>query len=241
MASLFDAAAFWSYPYDPDALRRAQQAREQQQQMFSTQTTLGQPVFGSSFRVNPRGAPVFGPTQANPWQSSIYYYNPVSAVTQKLAEMGMTTQQSNPFVQFLGNIAEKISPLYDLLNPATGDSESQLAGFIPFVQQLPQLALSPFSALAGTQFSRRAVGQALRNFVPGEQWGDWTEQVALVRDILQSAGRLWFSPRWLQVALNDLGQKVDDYIRYLASTGGQAMSFIEFLVNTGFVDRYFGS
>ncbi len=241
MATLFDAAAFWSYPYDPQALQRGQQARAQQQQAFAQQTSAGQPLFGSQFRLNPRGAPVFGPTVANPYQADVYYQYPMSAVTQRLAEMGFTTQQTNPFVRFASVIAQGAPGLYDLLNPPTAGSEEQKTGFLAFVQQIPQLLLSPGSALAGTQFSRSAVSRALRNFVPGEQFGDWQEQYGLVDDILQTVGRLWFTPRWVQIARRDLDQKLDDYIRYLASSGGQAMSFIEFLVNTGFVDRYFGS
>lgn len=228
--------------YDPEAMQRGSQAQQQQQMAFSQATQAGQPLFGSQFRLNPRGAPIFGPTTGNLFQEGFFYQFPTAAVTQRLAEMGFTTQQTNPFTQFAVGLARGLQGLYDLMNPAAGDSdESQLAGFTAMAQQIPQLLLGQPGGLAGTPFSRRAVGQALRNFAPGEFFGDFTEQYQLVDDLLQYVGALWMTPTWRRIARTELDQKLDDYIRYVASTGGQAMSFIEFLVNTGFVDRYFGS
>lgn len=227
--------------YDPQAMREAQQAQQQQQQAFSQATQAGQPLFGSQFRLNPRGAPIFGPTTGNLFQEGFFYQYPTAAVTQRLAEMGFTTHQTNPFTQFAVNVARGLRGLYDLMNPAAGASEeSQLAGFTAFAQQVPQLLLGQPSGLAGTPFSRSAVSQALRNFAPGEYFGDFTDQYQLVDNLLQYVGSLWMTPTWQRIARTELDQKLDDYIRYMASTAGQGMSFIEFLVNTGFVDRYFG-
>ncbi len=240
MATLFDAAAFWSYPYDPQALQRGQQARQQQLSAFNQQSQAGRPLFGSQFSVNPRGAPIFGPTTGNLFQQSWFYQYPSAAVTQRLAEMGFSTHQTNPFTQYAVRIAQGLRQLYDLVHPPTGDEESQKAAFLSFAQQVPGLLLGQASGLAGTPFSRRAVGRALKIFVPGEQYGEFDQQYALVDDLLQTVGTLWFTPTWVQIARRDLDQKLDDYMRYMASTNGQGMSFIEFLVNTGFVDRYFG-
>uniref|UniRef100_A0A7C5VWI0 Uncharacterized protein n=1 Tax=Thermomicrobium roseum TaxID=500 RepID=A0A7C5VWI0_THERO len=241
MATLFDAASFWSYPYDPQALQRGQRARQQQLSAFNQQSQAGRPLFGSQFSVNPRGAPIFGPTTGSLFQQRFFYEYPTAAVTQRLAEMGFSTHITNPFTQYATQIAEGLRQLYDLTNPSTGDQDSQLAGFLSVAQQVPNLLLSQASGLSGTPFSRRAVGQALRNFVPGEQFGDFTDQFNLVEDLLRTVGSLWFTPTWQRIARQDLQQKLDDYIRYMASTNGQGVSFIEFLVNTGFVDRYFGS
>ncbi|MCX2726002.1 hypothetical protein OO015_00575 [Thermomicrobium sp. 4228-Ro] len=230
----------WYNPYDPRALQAGAQAQQQKQQMYQEITGAGRPVYGSQFQVNPRGAPLFGPITGNLFQQGFFYDYPTAAVTQRLAEMGFSTHVTNPFTQYAVGIAPGLRKLYDILNPPTGDQESQLAGFLAFAQQVPQLLLGPAGNLAGTQFSRRAVGQALRNFAPGEQFGDFTEQYQLVDDILQYIGSLWMTPTWQRIARQDLQQKLDDYHRYMASTNGQGMSFLEFLVGTGFVDRYFG-
>jgi len=230
----------WYNPYDPSALQAGAQAQQQQQQMFQQVTGAGKSVYGSQFQVNPRGAPLFGPVTGNIWQQSWFYQHPASAITQRLAEMGYTTHITNPFTGFAVSMAPGLRLLYDIMNPPTADQESQMAGWLAFAQQLPQVLLRPASALAGTQLSRRAVGNALRNFVAGEQYGDYADQYRLVDDILQYLGPLWLSPTWQRIARQDLQQKLDDYIRYYASTNAQGMNFIEFLVATGFVDRYFG-
>jgi hypothetical protein len=230
----------WYNPYDPNALQAGAQAQQQQQHMFQQVTQAGRPVYGASFQVNPRGAPMFGPITGNIWQQSWFYQHPASAITQRLAEMGYTTHLTNPFTQFAAGMAPGLRLLYDIMNPPTGNQESQAAGFLAFAQQLPQMLLRPASSLAGTQLSRRAVGQALRNFVAGEQFGDFADQYRLVDDILQYLGGLWLTPTWQRIARQDLAQKLDDYIRYYGSTNAQGMSFLEFLTATGFIDRYFG-
>jgi hypothetical protein len=230
----------WYNPYDPSALQAGAQAQQQQQQLFQQVTQAGRPVYGAQFQVNPRGAPLFGPITGNIWQQSWFYQYPTAAITQRLAEMGYSTHLTNPFTSFATSMAPGLRLVYDILNPPSANQESQAAGFLAFAQQLPQLLLQSPSSLAGTQLSRRAIGQALRNFVPGEQYGDFADQYRLVDDILQNLGPLWLTPTWQRIARQDLAQKLDDYIRYYGSTNAQGMSFLEFLTSTGFIDRYFG-
>jgi hypothetical protein len=230
----------WYNPYDPSALQAGAQAQQQQQQLFQQVTQAGRPVYGAQFQVNPRGAPLFGPITGNIWQQSWFYRYPTAAITQRLAEMGYSTHVTNPFTSFATSVAPGLRLVYDILNPPSANQESQAAGFLAFAQQLPQLLLQSPSSLVGTQLSRRAIGQALRNFVPGEQYGDFEDQYRLVDDILQNLGPLWLTPTWQRVARQDLAQKLDDYIRYYGSANAQGMSFLEFLTGTGFIDRYFG-
>lgn len=227
-------------PYSPVDLAAGVEAERQRQQSYQQQTAAGQPLYGPRFRVNPQGAPLFGPTSDSIQAAQLFYENPISAVTQKLAEMGLTTHQTNPFVQYAASVAKGVQALYDLMNPATQTgSESQMAGFTAFAQQVPQLLLGNASGLAGTQFSRKAVAQALRNFTPGNDLGA-QEEYGIVADILQYVGGMWMTPLWRKIALQDLSQKWDDFIRFQAANPGQQYSFIQYLVDSGFVSRYFG-
>jgi hypothetical protein len=235
--------------YDPEALRRSQQARQQQQMAFQAMGQAGKSVFGSSFSVNPQGVPMFGPTTGNIYQEGLFYQYPSGAVTQRLGEMGFTTHRSNPFVGYALSLAEGLPTLWNIISDPSQDTESMMAGFTALAQSIPQVLLGSPSALAGTPLSRRSVGQALRNFNMANMLGEATPdnpldlartEASMVRDLIANLGSLWFTPMWRNVALYDLQQKFDDYVRYVATNPGQAIDFIQFLVDTGFVDRYFG-
>jgi len=200
------------------------------------------------FQTNQQGAPIFGPTTGSTVQETIFFSEPEAAVSQRIAEMGFTTHRSNPFTGIATQVAKAFPTVWEITrNPSSG--ESLYEGFTAAIQQLPGLLLQAPSALSGTLFSRKTVGQALRNFPMANQLGEATSQnplaaaraeAAIVEQIVNYLGDLWYTPLWQRVALYDLQQKWDDYVRYVAANPGVAYSFIQYLVDSGFVDRYFG-